>query len=71
MRDARLGTHLDEVKDGHSGRFAARACRSGNRNQGFERARDGLAPADGRIDVIEEIRRIATVEVGGLRGVYR
>ena len=57
MRDAGFGMHPDEVKHGHSGGFAAGACGGRNRDQGFERAGNGLALADGRIDVIEEVRR--------------
>ena len=58
-----------EVEDGDSGGFAARAGCRGNRDQRFDRPRNRLAPADGRIDVIQEIRRVATVKVGRLRRV--
>ena len=71
MCDACFGVHRDEVKDGHSGSFAAGACGGGNRQQGFERAGNGLSLADGRIDVIEKIGRITTIKVSGFRGVNR
>ena len=69
--DAGLGVHRQIIEDGDAGGFAACAGRGGNGDERFQRAGNGPAFADGRVDVFQQIGGIATVQVGGLGGVHR
>ena len=69
--DAGLGMHLDEVEDRDSGGLAARAGRRRDRDQGLQRPGDGHALSDGRIHVVEKIRRVGRVQIGCLGRVDR
>ena len=61
-----------QVEDRHAGRFAAGSGGRRNRDQRLQRPRHRQASADGRVDIVEKVRRrIGRVQVGGLRGVDR
>ena len=67
--DAGLGAEGFVVEDGDAGGFAAGAGGGGDGEEGFEGSGDGFSFADGGIDVVEEVRRVTHVEVGGFGGV--
>jgi hypothetical protein len=59
-----LGVHRQIIKDGYAGSLAAGAGGRRNGDESFQRARNGPALTDGRVDVFEQIGGIATVKVG-------
>ena len=67
--DAGLGLHVEQVEDGDAGGLAAGAGRGRDGDEWLERAGYGLSPADGGVDVVEEVGGVRGVEVGGLCGV--
>ena len=69
MGDAGFGAEGFVVEDGGAGGFAAGAGGGGDRDKGFYGTGDGLAFADGLVDVIEEVGGVAGVEIGDFRGV--
>ena len=70
MGHAGLGFHLDEIENRHARGLAAGASGGGNGDQRFERAGHWLTPANGRVDVGEEIGWVRGVHVGGFGRVH-
>ncbi len=66
MGNAGLGVHGRVVEDGHAGGLAAGARGGGDGDQRLDRAGHGLAQADGRVDVGQQVGRIGGEEIGDL-----
>ena len=66
-----LACFSTQIEDRHAGRFAAGAGGGRNGDQRLERPGHRLAPADRRVDVVEEVGRIRRVQIGRLGRVDR
>ena len=64
MGDTCFGVHFQQVKNGHARRFTSSSGRRRYGDQRLQIAGHRISPADGRIDVVQKIRRVGSVQIG-------